>query len=355
MRAKLLLNDVHLGVIRTAGTTPATAVVIREYLLQNLREIMFEHVHYDIIVNGDLFDTFNVPMIDALEFYYLACEWLKVPGNLGRLVLGRGNHDWSKDSAKLSSFDFVSRILVAQFNRVQVVTEPTFIDEGIYMIPHLANQDIFNLALDNVPTEAKMVLLHANWANEFRGQRDHSLSVPEETARKLVDAGKVLVFGHEHQAKRYMEDRVIITGNQWPSSVADCLDNPENLKHAHVIDSDLSITKINTWSGWVEYADVAWDALGETAIVPGVKFVRISGQATSEQAGEVVKAIAAYRKTSDAFVVTNAVKVDGVTDMEALPQSMEEIKGFDVLGYLYENLEEPQVAAVKALLAEAAP
>jgi hypothetical protein len=356
MREKLLINDVHLGVLRTGGTTQASAAAIRTYLLGKLRDLMFQHRDKDIIFNGDVFDQFDAPIGDVLEFYLLCAQWLQetnhsVAARPG-IVLGRGNHDWAKDSSKLSSFDFVGEVLLAQFpNRVKVVTSPEMIDEeGIYMIPHMPNQDQFDLELSRIPAEARMVLLHANYNNHFAVESDHSLNVSEEQAVKILneDASRFLVFGHEHQARKELCGRLIVTGNQWPSSIADCLGNPDGLKHAHIITERLLFKTVCTWDAAKSFAEIPWGLLdGEPH-----EFVRVIGNATSDQAPDVIAAIAKYRQQSSAYVVTNAVKIEGVAEMEDLAVSMEEVKTFDVLSYLYENLDPAQAEVVKDLMSK---
>ena len=58
---------------------------------------------------------------------------------------------------------------------------------------------------------------------------------------------------------------------------------------------------------------------------------------------------------SQAFVVTNAVKIEGSAELSELPQSMESAKTFDVLAYLYENLSAEEAAVVRELLSVAEP
>lgn len=107
---------------------------------------------------------------------------------------------------------------------------------------------------------------------------------------------------------------------------------------------------VQTWSAAESYAEVEWSDLGTCALEKTVQFIRVTGTATAEQAPDVIKAISNLRKVSDAFVLTNAVKIDGVSDMAELQVSMEEVKSFDVLAYLLDQLEEKQVAVVKELL-----
>jgi metallophosphoesterase superfamily enzyme len=374
MRPKLLINDVHLGVQRVTGTTPKTAAALRENLHIKLRDLLMAHTDKDVVINGDLFDTFNVPMQDVLQFYMVASAWLDASeagdtqgtfrGDLQpKLFLGRGNHDIAKDSSKMSSFDFVGQILRAQYGstRVVVVTEPTLLEEGLYMIPHMPNQDLFDLALKRCEEfEGCVVLLHANYDNNFAVESDHSLNVSQEQAKALVAKGHRLVFGHEHQGRRLMKNKVWITGNQWPSSIADCLNNPnDGNKHAHVIECDVLVSgetapilsAVPTWSAADSFIQVPWDELSLGA-ADNAEFVRVTGKASAEQASAVIETVAKFRQRSEAFVVTNAVEIEGMANMTELATTAENLKAFDVTAYLFENLDPEQVEAVKALLAK---
>lgn len=366
MREKLLINDIHIGVQRVAGTTPASSFALCQYLIDSLSALLGKHEDKDVVINGDLFDTFSVPLIWLLGLYHVLRGWLKLTAlNLAgygpKLVIGRGNHDWSKDSSKLSSFDVLCQILKAEFpDRVVVVTEPQWLERDIYMIPHMPNQDLFNLALDKALTEIDgnpvrgpaVLLLHANYDNNFAIDADHSLNVLQEQAKALIAKGWTLVFGHEHQARSALGGDVIITGNQWPSSVADCLNNPGGKKFAHVIKpwlrDDLVFEPVPTWDAAGDFAELDWrDLAGVTA---DRRFVRVIGDATAEEAPAMLQALAKFRQQSDAFVITNAVKIAGVGDMEEITTSVEEMKAFDVIGYLLEQLDERQQAVVRALL-----
>lgn len=360
MRKHLLINDLHIGVQRVTGTTPQTAFSIRTYALQRTRDLMFAHLDKDVVINGDLFDAFMIALADMMEFYFIAREWL-IASIVGKLKAGRGNHDWAKDSSKLSSFDFVMRLLEREFGseRVLVVTEPRMIGPKLYMIPHMPNQDLFNLALEKVPAlGGGNLLLHANYDNYFTNESDHSLTVTRKQAEALIAKGWTLVFGHEHQARTELKEGVIVTGNQFPTSVADCLNNPGDRKFAHIIDG-ADLIQVETWAARgpehddYDFAEVDWTVLPE--VQEGIRFIRIVGNATAEEAPLMVSAIAKFRQASAALVITNAVKVEGVRDMEDLPSSMEQIKAFDVLAYLYDHLLPEQAAVVKKLLADAEP
>lgn len=347
----LLLNDCHLGVQRVGGTTPASAAALQAEGLRRFEALLFAHKDKAVIINGDLFDGFDVRLSVLLATFLNLSEWLDASGST--LVLGRGNHDAAKDSTKLSSFDFLGQLLVSAYGkRVRVIAEPTEIDSGLWMIPHMGNQDLFDLALkDAEKCENGIILLHANYDNNFAAQTDHSLNVLHEQARRLVDRNLALIFGHEHIARRALGGQVYVTGNQWPNSVIDCVGNAT--KYAHVFsrsaDEDWDIEQIETWSAAGSFREVDWDTLDEPT---GVQFIRVTGTATAEQGADVVQAIARFRGKSDAFVVSNAVKIEGITDMADLPSSFEAAKAFDVMGYLLEQLSEEQASVVKKLLAE---
>jgi hypothetical protein len=376
MREKLLINDLHAGVNRTGGTTIATAFSLRTYLLASFKDLIFKHLDKDLAINGDLMDAFVIALFDLLELHGILRDWLIETSTNGaisvttepKIFLGRGNHDVAKDSSKLSSFDFLARLLKAEFgDRVVIVTEPRWLERNIYMIPHMPNQDLFDLALQKAEAELDgtvrgpaLMLLHANYDNNFVTDSDHSLNVSAEQAQKLIARGWTLVFGHEHQARTALDERVIVTGNQWPSSIADCLGNPGDKKYAHIIHDDLDLSRIVTWSARgpefddVDFAEIDWRTLPEVS--EGIRFIRVVGEAPADDAPLVIQAIAKFRQSyGDAFVITNAVKVAGLAEMAELPATAETIKAFDVLGYLFEQLDEKQREVVKGLLAKEEP
>ena len=351
MREKLVINDVHLGVQRAAGTTPSSAAELRAYLQKSLRQMFHDNQDKDIIINGDLFDDFIVPMSDLLEFFRTACIWLDKSDESARLVLGAGNHDLSKDSSRLSSFETVGRILESQYpDQVHLVLEPTMLFDGVYMIPHLANQDLFNLALTKIPLAASVVLLHCNYDNGFAAQQDHSLNLSKDEAQKILHkVGGTIVIGHEHQGRVLLKSGVVVTGNQWPSSIRDCLGNDDDRKHAYYIAANGRLSKIQTWSAAHNYDEVTWD-IGK--IATKAKFIRVVGTAKAEQASDVIARVSKLRSQSDAFIVSNAVEIEGVQDISEVMSSVEATKQFDVLKFLLEQLEPEQATVVKRLMEE---
>lgn len=348
MRPVLILNDVHLGVQRSAGTTPKTAAALKSYLLENLRTVMFAHLDKNIIINGDIFDQFNVPLNDVFDFSMLCRDWLKHSYDSVQLILSEGNHDLSKNSANMCSLSFAAKMLNS--DRVELIEEATQLpSHRIYIIPHVANQDMFDLELEKAAElNGYLVLVHANYDNNFAAQSDHSLNVSAEQAKAIVHAGNTLLFGHEHQAK-HPQPEVWVAGNQFPSSVADCLGN--NSKHAFIFYPETrELIKDTTWEAEGSFAELEWNTLDQAG---DFEFVRVVGDCPTEQAADMLAAISKYRQRSSAYVVTNAVSVAGVVAMSDLPSNLETVKGFDVLGFLFENLEPEQVKVVKSLMEKA--
>jgi hypothetical protein len=353
MRNKLILNDVHLGVHRSAGTTPKTAAALKKWLLSELEAFMMQHLDKDIIFNGDVFDEFDVPLADVFAFFEICQRWLEASHTHcilddeadPKLAFSEGNHDLSKNSANMCSLAFLAKALNDE--RVILIEQSAlFPEDRILVIPHVANQDMFNLELEKAAEFSEtLILVHANYDNNFAVQSDHSLNISAEQAKALTANNNTLLFGHVHQYAKPMKN-VIVAGNQWPSSIADCLGNDN--KKAFIFNPNIgSLDSIETWNREGNFAEIDWEVLSEAADYP---FVRVVGKCPTDRAADMLSIISRYRQNAESFVVTNAVSVAGVVDMEDLPANLETAKGFDVLGYLFENLEPEQVTVIKKLM-----
>ena len=335
-----ILNDCHIGAIRASGTTPQTALALRRYALAKFVELVNQIMEQgsDLIINGDLFDSYQIPLSDALQVTETLQTFLKQ----GRkLYLLPGNHDLSKDSSKLSTFEFIGRILKRSGAVYQ--SEAGFLTEDVYAIPHRPNQDLFDYDLSQVP-ECKYLLLHCNWDNGFAKESDHSLNLSADVAKTLPV--QHIIMGHEHSRAAHLKGKVVICGNQWPMSVSDCLDVQDKvfatLGPATV---DFSVT----WER-SQFQQVDWQHVHE--LRDDALFVRITGFAEEAQASEVVDTVARLRKVSSAFVITSAVKITGSTqdlDISEALASVEEVKAFDVMAALKSKLAAEQVAVLESL------
>lgn len=333
-----IINDCHVGAVRAAGTTPFTAWQLRQYLLESFYSVI-DMVPGSLVILGDLFDTGHVGMADLLGV------WHKLRRHVSSgapLYLVQGNHDLEKNLTVLSSFQFLCKLLVTEFpGQVTVVDAPMRIHTGAYIIPHLANQDLFDAALAQVP-ECHYLLVHCNYHNGFAAQSDHSLNLSQDQALRLPV--KHIIFAHEHQARTALGGKVFVAGNQHPSSVADCLGN--DVKSLTLLHPEGAPERFQTWQAKGEFAEQDWRALTDS----GEKFIRVVGEATAAEAADVVTAIAKFRNKSKALVITNATSVEGVADGEQIQMNMEQVKAFDVLSALLECLDEREQGVVQRLL-----
>lgn len=346
----LIINDVHIGFDRKGGTTPKSRETLRDYLFLSLETLLRETNDADVMILGDLFDQFEVPNRDFVQTLTLLVD--QVIARDRRLILVAGNHDVSMKALKVSSFSMLCSVLSAVNSRlvkVVAIDEVAQVPGGL-AVAHCSNQDVFNLRLKEVTEsleDGQIVFLHANLDNKFAVESDHSLNVSEDMAKSLISRGATLVFAHEHQARRLYGGRAVVLGNQFCTSIADCLNNSE--KFAHRLHSDGTLEKIRTWSrdGDVGgYREIDWRELTES----NADFIKVVGEAASNEASEVINKLADFRKRSEAFVVTNAVKIEGVAAVESLPETFEAAKAFDVMEFLARQLSQEQMVAVNKLL-----
>jgi metallophosphoesterase superfamily enzyme len=330
MMSLTILNDWHIGAVRTGGTTLATAYQLRLDLLSQFEETLYG-IDTDLMILGDLFDGPDISKADLLRTYQALWDWLERHVT-ARLYLVNGNHDLSKNSTNFSSFEFLAALLKSSWEaRVTHITEGTMTPHG-YVIPHVANQDLFNVELSKVP-ECDYLFVHCNYDNGFAAESDHSLNLSREQAEKLPV--RHIVFAHEHQARTELEGKVVVIGNQFPSSVSDCLNNDFKCM-LHLDDNGAGRhlqQRIQTWQAEGDFSEQDWRELVDTG-----RFIRVTGQASAAEASQVVNAIARFRSTAKALVITNAVKIEGVSDSEQLVLSHEQVTNFNVREALREYL-----------------
>lgn len=351
----IIANDLHLGVVKKSGVTPSSQEALRNYTFEQLDKLLAVAGPQNLVVNGDLFDSFDCPARDWLATYRRFSGWLS-DNTTRRLYLIAGNHDDSPRAGRVSSFKLLCEVLMNQHANCQCVDVggATWIDKGVYAIAHCANQDLFDIRLNEAlekTSDGDIVLLHANYRNPYTEASDHSLSVSEDVAKVFADRGVTLLLGHEHQGKveiphgcREGAAPVIVTGNQWPTSVADCLGNDTKrclqLRHGE-------ITFIETCNVRDVYQELDWRNLDQDA-----QFIRIVGDATNAEAAQVIDAIHKFRQRSQAFVVTNAVKIDGIAEMGDLPETFEAAKKFDVMEFVYKQLDEAEAGVIRGIVGE---
>lgn len=352
-----IINDCHIGTTRQAGTTPVSQAALTEYIHACFKGLLPANLSLEsenfVTINGDLFDGFTVDPREVLWTYQVLSDWLDNTYN-PRLALVAGNHDWSPKADRLSSFHMLAQLLLHRYPDGQVTVHDhtkgfDSIGGDVWAIPHMPNQDQFDVELGKALAcpHRGYLLLHANFDNNFAADADHSLNVSMDQAMELVRSGWKLIFAHEHQQREPMEG-VIVVGNQFPTSVADCLNNAS--KRALSIKDGVA-SEIETWSAEGSFIDVVWNEV-DGQDLDGYQFVRVSGAATAEQAEAAILTVNNLRKRSTALVVSNAVKVEGLAEMDQLMSaSFEDIQSYDVLSALCEELTEAEVKVVRGLLA----
>lgn len=346
-----VINDLHLGVVRSSGTTPASALKLRQDNLQRFDALLQTCEDDAVLINGDLFDTFSIPHQDLWESIQISQRYLA--GNeQAKLYAARGNHDLSRNGTLMSSFDLYCKVLSSMFpERFFGITEPTYIaSEDAYVIPHLLNQDRHDAALLAVPA-CSFLFLHANYDNFYALEADHSVNVTKEQCR--VSPAQVIVFGHEHSHKTALAGKVMITGCQLPTSVADWVSN--DVKYLlrtslqpsakHVDESAPSLELVPVLQASTDFSRQDWRNLQDT----GARFIRVEGEATASEAADAVSAISKFRARSDALVITNAVRVEGATP-EEIELSVEQMAVFDVKAAVLELLTEQERTVLLGLL-----
>jgi calcineurin-like phosphoesterase family protein len=337
-----ILNDSHLGVSRQSGTTPESRKALEDFQFDQLQELL--HTEEDVLILGDLFHTHNVSYNIVWRTYDLLGNYLS-NCNSGQLYLVAGNHDQSSTKGQRSSLDVLARLLALSYgDRFTYVTEPFDLTPEVRVIPNLPNNDIFDLEVERADKAGvHTLLLHCNYDNHFAVDADHSLNLTKEQAEKF---GKI-ILAHEHTPRtvQLANTTVHVLGCQTPTSISDC-------KHTR----EFFYTKFNLLTGQLDrfmfmragkiYSEMNWQELDDSC--PS-SFIRITGDATAEQAGKATQAISKFRKKSDAFVISTAINIEGLSCQEDMDQATEEISNLNIVSMLFEHLKGWQVSAIKKM------
>jgi len=328
-----ILNDVHLGASRSAGTTPATQQQLKQHLQTSFEALLPES---DLMILGDLMDKGTITAADLLPVFTSLNTWL---AKGYQLWLVAGNHDLCRTSTDLSSFDLLCSLLSRLHpDTVTVVKGGGVMTDYGYIVSHVANQDLFDLEMAKVP-DCDYLFVHVNIDNHFAAQSDQSLNLSKEQI--VACKAKQIICAHEHDRRTY--GKVTIPGNQIASSVSDWL-NPSDKFYSVIEDGVLTLVKCADRA--TEFTEMGWQALSITAH----KFVRVTGSATTEQASTALNAINKLRKEHPAFVITNAVTVlseDGTAAM--FEENLEAVQSFSVWEALKEILSKEEAEVLEKL------
>ncbi len=354
-----ILNDCHAGVRRVGGTTMASATALKAYIIGSLSQALLTQNTNRLLIAGDLFDNFTVETRDVADVINLLVDsWL----NKGKHVaLAAGNHDDSAKGNKMSHFDLLCTALVAAYpGQVRVIGVGGYklgdgwaqVADNVIAIAHHCDQQAFLNTLRGLVhlyTPGMWIVVHCNFDNSFAAKADHSLNIDREMAGWITERGAKLLFAHEHQARVMMDGRVTIMGNQWPTSIADCLGN--EFKYGHTINADGTLDRFETWSVHSKqgFAMVDWRDLSD-GLYSFEGFIRVDGEASAQEASTVMTAISRFRMKSKAFIVSNHVTVDGIA---AADEDAEEIvmdnEVFDLMKFVEDNTTPEQFVLFKRL------
>ncbi len=334
-------TDYHVAVKRVGGTTALSQENLRQYIRTTLANQLDDNDH---LIAGDLFSDFTVDTYELVETYKIFSTWLASYGR--RLALVRGNHDFSIRGMAISSFDLLGMILTDQFPKQVTIASKVTEWKQFILVPHLPNNEILNTEISKLSgVTGKVIVFHANADNFFAAEAQHSLNVTIEQVEDLVSRNNLVIFGHEHQYRSLVNGRCLVLGNTVPSSIADVLGSP--FKYSATVTGTEYELK-TTWKAEDAYVEADWRDIPLTNL-EGFQFIRVTGEATSLESAEVIKVVSALRQSHDAFVVTNAVKVEG-HDMSLTTESVESIAAFDMVGAIMESLDEREQETVKGLL-----
>ncbi len=332
-----ITTDWHVSAKRVAGTTAQSRLALTDAIYGALEKALDSN--FDHIIAGDLYDGFDVDAKDVLRTFLILSNYLTESGKT--LVLLRGNHDNTVKDNKVSGFELTAQLLESQFPaQVVIVREVTHWQDFVF-VPHLINNDVLKLEVEKLTTLSnKVFVFHANFDNPFCSG-DHSLNVTREMADSLLRSGNVILFGHEHQYREIGD--ITCLGNTYPSSISDALGGP---KFAWYVGDD--IYNECTWHPEGEFAKLDWRNLDD---VPAhLKFIRVGGDASANEAADAVAAIAKLRQTHPCYVLANAVCVENINAESESISTLELISKFNVLEALMSELTEAECCVVKELL-----
>ncbi len=319
----LTISDLHQGLTRKTGVTIDSLEQFENDKIKDLVELLSQHQDKEVFVAGDLFNSHRVPLNSILQ---VATALLDHPQ---AVFIIAGNHDLSKNTLKMSSMTFLSEWLTIHATNVTVIFEPTTLvvgDKRILMVPHMPNQELFNTAIEN-SAQADILITHCNYENNFAVEKDHSLNMTKEQAKKF----KLVISGHEHNSRK--------VGNVWMvGSFAPCnVSEAAVEKHSHIFDPQkLTMTPVSTKDqvDHYSYAEIHWRDI-EAACDVG--FLNIVGEATAAEAPTVLSAVAALRKKSSSYMIKNSVTVETIVLGDIEGASFDSINTWELLSNILKD------------------
>lgn len=239
----LFIGDPHLGRKFVTGVPSHRVGDREEYVysqFKRLLDVTNDPLITKIIIVGDLFDKFIVNPTITLEAYQMLSQ---VQDNV-HVYLIPGNHDLSKDTTKVSSFQLLTQLLKPLSNNITVVKA-----SGSYPINY--DNEVLNLYFDcynpftdcvvdcDLETIAKSgpIISTGHWDSLSILDRGY---VPHQD---ILSHSTLVVSGHEHTYREYTypfdksKSKVLFTGSMQPYSHAE---DPDNDIYITIKEKDLT-------------------------------------------------------------------------------------------------------------------
>ena len=225
----LFIGDPHLGRRFITGV-PSHRVGDREAYVYSqfsrLLDVDNDPLISKIVIVGDLFDKFVVSPTVTFEAYKMLSQ---VPDDID-VYLIPGNHDLSKDTTKISSFQLLTQILEPMSNNIHVVSA-----SGSYPVYYNNAKDVLNLYFDCYNPFTDCIV---NYDLETIAKSGPIISVGHWDSLSILERGYVphqdilthstiIVSGHEHTYREYTypfdktKSKVLFTGSMQPYSHAE--------------------------------------------------------------------------------------------------------------------------------------
>ena len=341
-------SDPHVGKELKANTTPASrAMLAKQIHLHGLAASGRPYqdpadplggddhpVHFTVCA-GDLFDQDSNPEHVILQGAEVARRCDRVLG---------GNHDVKNIAERESSLSALAKLTGEDrfvmppepgrtsfsFDLVQESASHLG-DVALYMVPHHARQQEFELALEEVYQHAlqfdaaktrvrhlqfdaaktpvrRLLVVHCNYHLTFEaGEND--LNLTDAKARQLLRVFDYIVMGHDHRPRTECEGRLIVLGNTHPTSFSD-----QGAKYTWFYNSET-----NSWAKAINAADslmeveigallAAWRG-NQLAQYAEAEWIDIHGTLQPEDTVDMAKAIRDLRKRNEYLYAVRASRV----------------------------------------------
>jgi len=323
-------TDPHIGLKRTANTTPTSRAQLRDHIAMTAFDIA-ANAKGKVICLGDLFDSYSNTEDSILTGRSIA--------SMCDLVLG-GNHDVTQDATKVGSLGLVAwtintdatQVVLPRFN--EVVHRKSYIAEdrtSLTAVPHHTTQALFEEALAAAEggvqiddeESVNILLLHCNYESPY-DLTETSLNLTKAWAERLLEKFDYILLGHEHNPRDLFDGRLIILGNTFPTSFSDISDK----RILHFEDGEMRSEWI--WREAQRAMSCPATDIPEGDISP-VQFLEIEGEVEHGQLAFIAKSISSlWRGNPQLLAVKSSVKVQGMqeairrkADTRSLPQLIE--------------------------------